>query len=64
MELIDKASVVEEIKRKRKIVEKRLYNNNSYSEEANTAWERDEAVYDAYVSLLYFIDNLEIKEVD
>lgn len=64
MKLIDKAAVVAEIERRKKIVEKRLYINNSYSEEWNATWERDKALYDAYNSLLSFIDTLEVKEVD
>lgn len=61
---IDKNALVAEIERRKKIVEKRLYNNNSYSEEANSAWERDKALYDAYNSLFHFIDDLEVKEID
>ena len=51
-----------EIERRKKIVEKRLYINNSYSEEGNAAWERDKALYDVYNSLLSFLDTLEVKE--
>lgn len=61
---IKKYALVAEIKRRKKIVEKRLYINNSYSEEGNAAWERDKALYDAYNYLLSFLDTLEVKEVD
>jgi len=55
-------ALVAEIERRKKIVEKRLYINNSYSEEGNTTWERDKALYDAYNSLLSSIDTLEVTE--
>jgi hypothetical protein len=61
---IDKSAIVTEIEKKRRNVEKRLYINNSYSEEGNTAWERDKTLYDAYNSLLSFIDATEAKNVD
>ena len=61
---IDKSAALGEIERRKKIVEKRLYNNNSYSEEANAAWKRDKALYDAYNSLFYFLDVLEVKEIE
>lgn len=59
---LPKAAVMAEIERRKKIVEKRLYINNSYSEEGNAAWERDKALYDVYNSLLSFLDTLEVKE--
>lgn len=58
-----KAAVIAEIKRRIKFVEKRLERNNSYSEEGSAAWERDKALYDAYNSLLSFLDTLEVKEI-
>lgn len=58
MELIDKDAVVAEIEKRKKIVEKRLYSNNVYSEEGTAMWERDKVLYDAYNSLLSFIDTL------
>jgi hypothetical protein len=61
---IDKSAIVTEIEKKRRNVEKRLYINNSYSEEGNTAWERDKALYEAYDSLLSFLDTTEAKNVD
>lgn len=64
MKLIDKDALVAEIEKRKKIVEKRLYINNSYSEEGNTAWERDKALYDAYNSLLSFLNTLEVKDVN
>lgn len=60
---LPKDAIVAEIERRKKIVEKRLYINNSYSEEGNAAWERDKALYDAYNSLLSFLDTLEVKEI-
>ena len=62
--LIDKDTLVVEIKRRLKFVEKRLRRNNSYSERGNAAWERDEALDNVYNSLLYFINTIEVKEVD
>ena len=62
--LIDKDTLVVEIKRRLKFVEKRLRRNNSYSERGNAAWERDEALDNVYNSLLYFINTLEVEEVD
>ena len=61
---IDKNTIIAEIEKREKIVEKRLYINNSYSEEGNTALERDKVLYDAYNSLLHFLDKLEMKEAD
>lgn len=55
MKLIDKSALVAEIERRRNLVEERLY-INSYG--------KDKALYDAYKSLLSFIDTLEMKEVD
>ena len=63
MKLIDKDAVASEIEKRKKRAEKRLYINNSYSEEGNAAWERDEALYNAYNSLLSFLDTIEAKEV-
>ena len=61
---IDKAVVVAEIERRLKFIEIRLERNNSYTEEGNTAWKRDKALYDAHNFLLSFLDTLEVKEVD
>lgn len=63
MKLIDKDALVAEIEKRKIIVEKRLYINNSYSKEGNAAWERDKALYDAYNSLFHFIDSIEVKEL-
>lgn len=62
--LINKDILVAEIKRRLKFVEKRLKRNNSYTEEGNIAWERDKALYDAYNSLLNFLNTLEVKSAD
>ena len=62
--LIDKDALVAEIERRLKFVKIRLNRNNSYTEEGNTAWKRDKALYDAYIFFLSFIDTLEAKVVD
>ena len=64
MKLIDKDALVAEIEKRLEFVEKRLKMNNSYTEEGNTAWKRDKALYDTYNFLLSFINNLEVKEMD
>ena len=64
IQYIPKSAIVSEIERRKKIVEKRLYINNSYSEEGNAAWKRDKALYDAYNSLLSSLDTIEGKEVE
>ena len=61
--LIDKDTLVVEIKRRLKFVEKRLKRNNSYTEDGNTSWERDKVLYDAYNSLLSFLDTLKVIEI-
>ena len=48
MKLIDKDALVAEIEKRLEFVEKRLKMNNSYTEEGNTAWKRDKALYDTY----------------
>ena len=62
--LINKDTLVAEIKRRLKFVEKRLKKNNSYTEEGNIAWVRDKALYDTYNSLLHFLDTIEVKSAD
>ena len=64
MKLIDKAAVVAEIEKRKKIVEKRLYINNFYNDEGNEMWKRDKALYDTYNSLLQSFDTIKVKEVD
>lgn len=59
-EYIEKEPLINEIKRRIKLVERRLYINNSYTEEGNIAWERDKALYDNYNFFLSFIDKLTI----
>lgn len=61
---IDKSAVVAEIIRRLEFVKERLKRNNSYTEEGNTAWKKDKALYDAYNFLLSFLDTLEVKKVD
>ncbi len=61
---IPKASLVAEIEKRIKSVEKRLKRNNSYSEEGVISWERDKSLYDSYNQFLSFINTLEVKEVD
>lgn len=57
-EYIEKEPLINEIQRRIKLVERRLYINNSYTEEGNIAWERDKALYDNYNFFLSFIDKL------
>ena len=59
-EYIEKEPLVNEIQRRIKLVERRLYINNSYTEEGNIAWERDQALYDNYNFFLSFIDELTV----
>jgi len=59
-EYIEKEPLINEIQRRIKLVERRLYINNSYTEEGNIAWERDKALYDNYNFFLSFIDKLTI----
>lgn len=59
-EYIEKEPLINEIQRRIKLVERRLYINNSYTEEGNIAWERDKALYDNYNFFLSFINKLTI----
>jgi len=62
-EYISKESVIEEIKRKLKFVENRMLRNNSYSDEAIIAWNRDEALYKVYQDLLSFTIDLPVIKI-
>lgn len=61
---IPKSALTAEIKRRLKFIKERLKRNNSYTEEGNTAWKRDKALYDTYNFLLSFLDTFEVKVVD
>ena len=62
-EYISKESILKELKRKLKFVEKRMSRNNSYSDKAIAAWNRDEALYKVYTDLFSFTINLPVKYI-
>ena len=57
-EYISKESVINELKKRLKFVENRMSKNNSYSDEAIAAWNRDEALYKVYTDLISFTIDL------
>lgn len=57
-EYILKESVIKELKRRLRFVENRMLRNNSYSDEAIAAWDRDEALYKVYQDLISFTIDL------
>ena len=59
-EYISKESVINELKKRLKFVENRMLRNNSYSDEALAAWNRDEALYKVYTDLLSFTVDLPV----
>ena len=59
-EYISKESVINELKKRLKFVENRMSRNNSYSDEAIAAWNRDEALYKVYTDLISFTIDLPV----